>query len=127
MKKVMIIDDDMDIREVLKTILEGKYTLREAASAEEGLKGMKEFQPDLAVLDVMMEKSDAGFELARVIKNDAALKHVKILMLTSVDQEMKMNFKKEAGKSDWLPVDDYVCKPIDPKTFLPKIESLIGI
>ena len=127
MKKVMIIDDDADIREVLSTILEGKYILQEAASAEEGLNALKEFKPDLAILDVMMERHDAGFELARTIKGEPELKDIKILMLTSVDQELNMNFKKEAGKSDWLPVDDYICKPVDPKGFLPKVEGLIGI
>ncbi len=127
MKKIMIIDDDVDIREVLKTILEGKYTLNEAGSAEEGLSVMKVFEPDLVILDVMMEKHDSGFELSRDIKGDERLKDTKILMLTSVDQEMKMDFKKIAGDPDWLPVDDYITKPIDPKGFLPKIENLIGI
>jgi len=74
----------------------------------------------------MMEKIDSGFDMAREIKNDEQLKNTKILMLTNVDAELKMNFKKEAGKSDWLPVDDYVTKPIDPKDFLPKVEKLIG-
>jgi DNA-binding response OmpR family regulator len=47
--------------------------------------------------------------------------------LTSVDTEMKMDFKKIAGNEDWLPVDDYMVKPIDPKELLLKVEKLIGI
>ena len=104
MKKVLIIDDDIDIREVLTTVLEGKYDLQEAGSREEGLQKLKEFKPDLVILDVMMERHDSGFELAREIKNREDLKDIKILMTTSIDDEMKMDFKKEAGKSDWLPV-----------------------
>ncbi len=127
MKKVLIIDDDVDIREVLTTVLEGKYELKEAGSREEGLEVLKEFKPDLVILDVMMEKHDSGFELAREIKNSSELQGVKILMSTSIDNEMNMDFKKEAGKSDWLPVDDYIVKPIDPKNFIPKVENLIGI
>ena len=127
MKKVAIIDDDPDIREVLVTVLEGKYELREAASREEGMAVVKEFVPDLIILDVMMEKHDSGFEMAREIKNDEHLKSTKILMTTNVDNELKMDFKKTAGDPDWLPVDDYIVKPVNPKTFLPKVEKLIGI
>ncbi|MCP4399733.1 MAG: response regulator [bacterium] len=127
MKKVLIIDDDVDIREVLTTVLEGKYELKEAGSREEGLEVLKEFKPDLVILDVMMEKHDSGFELAREIRNSSELQDAKILMSTSIDNEMNMDFKKEAGKSDWLPVDDYIVKPIDPKNFIPKVENLIGI
>jgi len=126
MKKVLIIDDDADIRETLLLILEGKYELREAGSRAEGMNLLKDFLPDLVLLDVMMERHDSGFEMSREIKNDPQLQHTKILMLTNVDKEMKMDFKKLAGDPDWLPVDDYVVKPIDPKEFLSKIEKLIG-
>jgi CheY-like chemotaxis protein len=126
MKKVLIIDDDPDIREVIKTILEDKYELYEAGSREEGTTALKENTPDLVVLDVMMERHDSGFEMAREIKSDAQLKHAKILMLTNVDNEMKMDFKGTAGDPDWLPVDDYIVKPITPSDFLPKVEKLLG-
>ena len=126
MKKVLIIDDVADIRETLMLILEGKYELREAGSRAEGMNLLKDFLPDLVLLDVMMERHDSGFEMSREIKNDPQLQHTKILMLTNVDKEMKMDFKKLAGDPDWLPVDDYVVKPIDPKEFLSKLEKLIG-
>ena len=126
MKKVFIIDDDPDVREVLTATLEGKYEVKEAASREEGSQTLKEFIPDIIVLDVMMEEYDSGFEMAREIKKNEPLKNVKILMLTSVDTEMNINFKGEAGDQYWLPVDDYVVKPIEPKEFLEKIEELLG-
>lgn len=127
MKKVLIVDDDPDVRGVLATVLEGKYELREAWSREEGTKAVKEFKPDLVILDVMMEKHDSGFEMTREIKGDDQFKHIKILMLTNVDSEMNMDFKKIAGDPDWLPVDAYITKPVDPRNFLPKVEELIGI
>ena len=126
MKKVLIIDDDPDIRDVLTTILEGKYELKEAGSREEGMKVVREFLPDLVILDVMMEKHDSGFDMARDIRSDEQLENTKILMSTNVDNEMKMDFKKIAGDPDWLPVDDYVVKPVDPKGIMQKIERLIG-
>jgi CheY-like chemotaxis protein len=126
MKKVLIIDDDPDIREVIKMILEDKYEVYEAGSREEGASAFQESAPDLVVLDVMMERHDSGFELAREMKDDPQLKDAKILMLTNVDNEMSMDFKSTAGDPDWLPVDDYIVKPITPSDFLPKVEKLIG-
>ena len=99
---------------------------REASSREEGTEALKAFIPDLVVLDVMMEKRDSGFELAREIKHDEQLKDAKILMITSIDKEINMSFKEFAGDPDWLPVDDYVVKPVDPNKFLGKVEELIG-
>ena len=84
MKKVLIIDDDVVIREVLTTVLEGKYDLQEAGSREEGLQKIEAFKPDLVILDVMMERHDSGFELAREIKNREDLKDIKILMTTGI-------------------------------------------
>ncbi len=127
MKKILVIDDEPNIRDVLTTILKGKYDVKEAANREEGTKALKEFVPDLVVLDVMMEEYDSGFEMAREIKYDKQLNHAKILMLTSVDTKMKIDFKETAGDQYWLPVDDYVVKPIRPQEILTKVEELIGI
>jgi CheY-like chemotaxis protein len=125
MKKVLIVDDDADVREVIKIILTGKYELQEAGSKKEGMKALASFKPDLVVLDVMMETVKAGFEMAREIKGNPKTKQVKILMLTNVDNEFKLDFKASAGDPDWLPVDDYIVKPVEPKSFLTKVEKLI--
>ncbi len=125
MKKILIVDDDADIRLAISTLLEGKYELKEASSRSEAMETLKTFVPDLVVLDVMMEENDSGFNLAREIKDDDRLKNIKILMTTNIDNEMNMDFKKEAGDPDWLPVDDYIVKPVEAKSFLPKIEKLI--
>ena len=126
MKKVLIIDDDPDVRDVLTTTLEERYEVREAASREEGTEVLKEFIPELIILDVMMEEFDSGFEMAREIKHDEQLKHAKILMLTNIDKETNIDFKEEAGEPYWLPVDDYIVKPIKPIEFLAKVKKLIG-
>lgn len=126
MKKILIVDDDFDIRHTMTLVLKGKYELREAGSREEGMNVLKEFLPDLVILDVMMEKRDSGFVLLREIRNNARLKDVKILMSTNVDNEMNVDFKQFAGDPNWLPVDDYVVKPVSPKRILSKVEQLIG-
>jgi CheY-like chemotaxis protein len=126
MKKVLIVDDDPSIREILTTILKGKYELKEAGSQEEGATVMKEFKPDLVLLDVMMEKRDSGFEMARAFKQDAELQDAKILVITSADKKMELAFEEFAGDPDWLPVDGYIIKPIKPTELLSRVEKLLG-
>jgi CheY-like chemotaxis protein len=130
MTKVLIVDDDPAIRHVFRDIVhagfEGTYELREASSRAEGTKILHEFEPDLVVLDVMMEQPTSGFKMAKEIRCDQQLKHTKILMLTNIDEEVALDFQKYAGDSDWLPVDAYIVKPIDPKKMLATLEELIG-
>jgi two-component system, OmpR family, response regulator ResD len=123
MKKVLIIDDDADIREIIVSILSGKYELRQAGGKKEAVKTFGEFKPDLVILDVMMESMTTGFELAREMKSAAAAP--KILMLTSVDRETDIDFKAEAGDPDWLPADGYLTKPLHPKVLIEKVKTLL--
>jgi CheY-like chemotaxis protein len=126
MKKILIVEDDEDMRTILKTMLSGKYEVNEAASAREGKEKLADFSPDLLILDVMMEELDSGFQLARSVRQEQGLENIKILMTTSIDNEMKINFKKSAGDESWLPVDDYIVKPLKKDEVLGKIEALIG-
>ena len=123
MKKILIVDDDADLRDAIKMVLAGKYEVKEAGNKPEAQAAFESFKPDLVVLDVMMDTNSAGFELAREMKADSAL--TKILMLTGVDQAMDIDFKSEAGNADWLPCDDYLSKPVVPKTLLEKVKGLI--
>ena len=100
--------------------------MNEAASAREGREKLADFSPDLLILDVMMEELDSGFQLARSVRQEQGLENIKILMTTSIDNEMKINFKKSAGDECWLPVDDYIVKPLKKDEVLGKIEALIG-
>ncbi len=77
------------------------------------------------MLDVMMETDTAGFELAREIRAIAKFKKVKILMMTNIDTQSNLDFKSEAGDPAWLPVDDYMVKPVEPKALLAKVERLL--
>jgi CheY-like chemotaxis protein len=125
MKKILIIDDDRELRDVMTTVLSSAYECREAGSKKEGLAVLKTYKPDLVILDVMMESINAGFEAAREIKSNRKFKNVKIMVITNVDRKMGMDFKSEAGDTSWLPVDDYIVKPIDPKALISKVQKLI--
>lgn len=124
--KVLIIDDDPDIVEAMKVVLETKhYNVTLAKSGEEGLKKVKMEKPDLIILDVMMESSDKGFDVARVLKKDQNYKNIPILMLTAIKEKTGLDFKNEAGDRDWLPVDDYCDKPLNPVELISKVETLL--
>ena len=64
--------------------------------------------------------------MARELKNNDKFKNIKIIMLTSVDTESKIDFKSEAGDLDWLPVDHYIEKPVVPDMLLDKVEKVLG-
>jgi two-component system, OmpR family, response regulator len=123
LKKILIVDDDADLRDAIKLVLAGKFEIKEAGNKADTLAAFKGFKPDLGILDVMMETTSTGFELSREIKG--ASPKTKILMLTGVDQVMNIDFKSEAGNPDWLPCDDYVSKPVVPKTLLEKVNALL--
>ena len=122
----MIVDDDSDIRQALTVVLEGKYELKTASGREEAVEILKAYSPELIILDVMMETMSSGFDLSREIKKDKRFAGTKILMLTNVDSATNIDFKSSAGDPDWLPVDDYLSKPIEPKVLMQKVANLIA-
>lgn len=126
MNKILIIDDDPDIVEAMKVVLESKdYKVSIAKSGGEGIEKVKLNRPDLIILDVMMEAADKGFEVARELKSNEDYKDIPILMITAIKERTGLDFNKEAGDEAWLPVDDYVDKPLKPEELLKKVELLL--
>ena len=127
MAKILIIDDDSDIVESMRVVLESKgYSVSCAFTGSEGLKKAREEYPDLIILDVMMPEGIDGFEVAREMRKDAGIKQVPILMLTAIKEKTGLDFQKEAGDEDWLPVDDYCAKPLNHDALLKKVAKLLG-
>jgi len=125
--KILIIDDDPDITEAMRTILENKgYEVLSALDSGEGMNRLKEAKPDLIILDVMMRTSQEGFELSRELKNDIQYKDIPILMLTAVKQKTGLDFKPAAGDEAWLPVDEFLDKPVKPDMLLQKVDDLLN-
>jgi CheY-like chemotaxis protein len=124
--RILIIDDDPDITEAMTVVLENKGY--EVASAADGSAGMEQVQanrPDLIILDVMMRTSQEGFELSRQLKSNADYKDIPILMLTAVKDKTGLDFKPTAGDESWLPVEEFLDKPVKPDVLLEKVQSLI--
>lgn len=126
MAKILIVDDDPDVVESMKVVLESKgYEVISASSGKEGLNKTKQDKPDLIILDIMMESGDRGFDVCRELKKDKEYKDIPILMLTAIKERTGFDFKKEAGDEVWLPVDDYVDKPLKPDELVSKVDSLL--
>ena len=107
MKKILIVDDEQDIVESLKFVLEAAdFTCYCAYNGEDGLKLAREIVPDLIILDVMMTRIN-GFKISRLLKFDAKYKNIPILMVTARSQEEDKLIGEETG------ADEYITKPFD--------------
>jgi len=125
--KILIADDDPDIRESLQAILESQqYTVVTAVDKTDGMEKIKAEKPDLAILDVMMSTWEDGFEMSRELKKDPQFKDMPILMLTGIKNETGIDFKATAGDPAWCPVDAYLEKPIEPDILLMEVAKLLS-
>lgn len=123
MAHVLLIDDDFDFVEATKMVLESNgHEISIAYSANEGWGILDKTTPDAIILDVMMEEFDSGFALAQDI--NIKFPRVPIIMLTAVHNFMsdKWNFSAE-GDKDWLPVHQFLEKPVAPDKLLQAIEK----
>ena len=124
--KILVVDDDQDIRDSLQAILQSQqYSVSTAENRTVGMEKIEAEQPDLIILDVMMEKYEDGFEMARELKHSDQYKDIPILMLTGVKKETGIDFKSAAGDPNWFPVDGFLDKPIKPDILLAEIEKII--
>ena len=125
-KTVIVIDDDIDILDATRITLEhAGFRVETAASGSEGLQKIRRGGIDLIILDVMMARETEGFQIAQDLKADPKLKKIPILMMTSVGA--KSGFKFDPKKDgDYLPVEDYVDKPVDPEQLLLRVKKLLG-
>ena len=126
--KILIVDDDLDFIEISRISLEGKgYQVRSASDGKEGWKRVEKERPDLIIMDLMMEKLDAGMALSRKIKSHPRYASIPILMLTSISRDTGMDFAPRTAEDlKKLKVDDFHTKPIKAKTLLEKVEKLLG-
>ncbi|NQT02393.1 MAG: response regulator [Planctomycetes bacterium] len=125
--KIMIVDDDPDYINVVKTILENEqYTVVTAGDKIEGMEKIRAEKPDLAILDVMMNAWQDGFEMSRQLKKDPQFKNMPVLILTAVENRTGIGFKSTAGDPVWLPVDMFLDKPVEPQILLAEVKKLLS-
>jgi DNA-binding response OmpR family regulator len=116
MKRILIVDDQQDIRELIRMTLEMEdFEIFEAVNGDEGLKSALQIQPDLILLDVMMPGSIDGVEVCRRIRADARTKRAKVLMLSAKAQPADKAAGLQAG------ANDYLLKPFSPRQLLDQV------
>ncbi len=122
MKKILIVDDHPEIRELVEVTLRiGDFEISQAADGDQALALARLERPDLILLDVAMPNSPIdGFEVCRQLKSDPATHAIRIVMLTSRVQDVDRQLGQQVG------ADDYFTKPFSPLQLMNKVEELLG-
>lgn len=117
MKRVLIVEDQADIRKLIRMTLEFEdYEIHEAADGSFGLSMARDKRPDIVLLDVMMPGELDGLQVCQHLKSDPALRHVKVVLLTARGQSRDREAGQRAG------ADQYLVKPFSPLQLIETIE-----
>jgi two-component system alkaline phosphatase synthesis response regulator PhoP len=125
MKKVLLVDDDVDFCEAAKLLLDSKgYKVVLANDGKEGLEKVRAENPDLVILDVMMPEMN-GYDVCVVLKADPAFKNIPVILLTAVDQNLfKTTYTQAMGLM--TEADDYIAKPVEPQDLVRRVEGWLN-
>ena len=130
MAKILMIDDDPDMVLAARLCLEDAgHQVVDARNAAAGLRRLPEVQPDLIILDVMMDSTTEGFQTALQLRSSdpaspfAAFRHLPIVMLTALHSTTDLRFTPD---EDYLPVDAFLDKPIDPERLIRTVADLLA-
>lgn len=123
MAKILIADDDPDFVEVMRTILASEgYDVVSAKDGDEALRIMREDGVDVILLDIMMASILDGVSVAHEMQRDAALKRIPIVMISSIISSPHASM---FPTDEYMPMDVWITKPVQPDDLLQKIASLI--
>jgi CheY-like chemotaxis protein len=122
MKKILIVDDQIEVRELVQVTLEiGDYQILSAENGQEAVRIAQTQHPDIILMDIMMPGSEVdGLEACRQLKSDPATRDITIVMLSAKGQETDIDIGIAAG------ADDYFTKPFSPIALIEKVEEVMG-
>jgi len=117
--RILIADDNLQGVELLEAYLaEADYDIRTAADGDETLAQVRDWQPDLILLDIMMPKI-SGFEVCKRLRRDQKTRGIAVLMITALDQPSDIDRALEAG------ANDFVTKPVNKSDLLLRVRALL--
>lgn len=124
-KKILLVDDDIDLLEQNKTLLESRgFQVITAENSEDGFKIFQKELPDAAIIDLIMEQMDSGFILCYKIKKTEQGKKIPVFMLTSATYETGFKFSTSCKEEkEWIKCDGVINKPVVIEDLLAKLES----
>jgi DNA-binding response OmpR family regulator len=128
MAYLLIVDDDEDFANSIATVLRTEgHDIQIELDTDDAMQSMENKSPDLVILDVMFpEDPSAGFELARRMRHKSEkLKSVPVLMLTAVNTRFPLGFGPKDIDERWLPVTDFLEKPVDFDVLRSKVAKLL--
>src|SRR6185312_4264564 len=118
-KKILVVDDDADLVELIRfNLKQAGYSIGTASNGVDALKKARSLQPDLIVLDVMMPELD-GFAVCEILRRDPATAAIPIMMLTALSSELGRMAGLGSGASD------FVTKPFSPRLLVQRIQELL--
>lgn len=123
-KKILVVDDEPDMVEMLKLILESaSYEVLTAYDGQEGIEKAKLERPDAIILDLMMPRKD-GFQACKELKGDPTTAAIPVLVLTAISEKLShTKYAKSMGLE--LEAEDYIDKPVDANLLLERLEKLL--
>lgn len=124
-KKILLVDDDLDLLEQNKILIESKgYEVITANSSKEGWEVFKITKPDACVIDLIMEEYDSGFVLCHRIKKDEHGKDIPVFILTSATYDTGFKFGASTSEErEWINADELINKPVVIDEFVQKLEN----
>ncbi|OGP59557.1 MAG: hypothetical protein A2V67_06305 [Deltaproteobacteria bacterium RBG_13_61_14] len=121
MKKILIVDDEENVRRLVRMSLEADgYEFEEAESGEEALRKAKALKPDLVILDLMMP-DQWGYVVCEELKHDPETRAIPVMILTARTSHLSKKMGKVSGG------DEYLVKPFQPQELRAKVKSLLGL
>lgn len=124
-KKILLVDDDLDLLEQNKILIESKgYEVITANSSKEGWEVFRKAKPDACVIDLIMEEYDSGFVLCHRIKKDEHGKDIPVFILTSATYDTGFKFGASTNEEkEWINADELINKPVVIDEFVQKLEN----
>jgi len=133
--KIMVVDDDQDMVDVIRLVLESAdYEVASAYNVEQAFEVLESFRPDLILLDVMMPEGTEGFHFVWKLRNTypPELAQTPIIILSAIHGTTRLRFYPEQTDGtykpgEFLPVQGFIDKPADPHNLLEKIEQVLKL
>lgn len=119
MAKILIVDDDLETAQLFEGIIKSyKHEPLAVTESRNAIKAVKDFQPDLILLDIMMAYIN-GITLCKFIKSDSVMQKIPVMMVSALSDD---GTKRDAANAG---ADEFLVKPVSPKLFLSKINELL--
>jgi DNA-binding response OmpR family regulator len=125
-KRLLIVDDDPDYVDGIRSILEkANYEVDAAYNPKDGFNALETGNYDMLLLDIMMGRGAEGVMMARKINKDPKLREIPVLIITGLREQIAFLFPGQPVHPRFLPTDELMEKPVDPDLLLEKVEALL--